>query len=204
MCIEYARTIGVSRFTRIIRETGVVPPFVWMESMPSPGAAQFHIQIGDEAVIARPGGRHLVGETMSWGWKDGRQVIFNMKSENCDFSRTLRVLILATGFYEFTEPADPRESHRDRHFFTMRDEEWFWIAGVAHHGRFAMLTTRPGPDIKPYHKRQLCLLPPAAGVDWLNLTLPQEDLLGSSPSGMLMVRTLHETAPVDHARYQFI
>jgi hypothetical protein len=54
MCIEYARTIGVSRFTRIIRETGVVPPFVWMESMPSPGSAQFHIQIGDEAVIARP------------------------------------------------------------------------------------------------------------------------------------------------------
>lgn len=201
MCIEYARTIGVGQFMRLVLETGAVPPIAWIDPSPSPGSAQFHIKIGDEAVIARLEGRHLIGQMMSWGWKDGRQIIFNMKAENCDFSPMMRVLILATGFYEYTEPAEPRIGRRDRHLFTMRGEEWFWIAGIAEHGRFAMLTTCPGPDIKPYHRRQLCVLPPSLGWDWLTLAVPQEDLLKSVPAGTLMVQTLHEAAPVDPERY---
>jgi hypothetical protein len=204
MCIEYARAMGMGQFVRLIGEMGGTPPFVWTELMPSPGSGQFHIQIGDEAMVARLEGQHLAGEMMSWGWKDGRQVIFNMKSENCECPQVLRILILATGFYEFVEPADPLDGHRDRHLFTMRDAEWFWIAGVTCQGRFAMLTTRSGPDVRPYRKRQPCLLAPSMGMDWLTLAKPQEELLASSPAGTLMMRTLHEMSPVGHTRYQFI
>jgi len=202
MSIEYARTISVSQFTGLIRETGVALPLVWTDSTSSPGSAQFHIQIGDEAVVAWLDNHHLAGEMMLWGWKDGRQIVFNMKSENCDFSQAQRVLILATGFYEYTEPSDFQTTRRDRHFFTMRGEDWFWILGVANQSRFAMLTARSGPDIKPYHKRQLCILPPAAGIDWLTLARPQEYLLGPSPTGTFMVRTLREAAPAETARHQ--
>lgn len=203
MCIEYARTIGMAQFDRLVNEAESGSPFEWTGLTPSPGSLQFHIQIGDEAAIARLESHRLAGEMMRWGWRDGRQVVFNMKGEGCDFSSALRVLILATGFYEYTEPADPHEG-RYRHFFTMRGEEWFWIAGIANHGRFAMLTVRPGPDIKPYHKRQLCLLPPSSGIDWLTLAQPQKDLLKPLPGGTLMVRTLREAAPLDHVHYRVI
>ena len=149
-------------------------------------------------MIARLERYHLAGEMMSWGWQDGRQVIFNLRSENCHFSEATRALILATGFYEYSEPTEVES--RERYLFTMRAEQWFWIAGVIREGRFSMLTTRPGPDVKPYHKRQPCLLPPMMGFDWLTSGRPQEELLRPSPKRTLMVRTAH----ADHTRYQFI
>lgn len=98
-------------------------------------------------------------------------------SEGRDFSKSDRVLIPATGFYEYTAPANKKVKLKDQHFFTLRGREWFWIAGIVKENCFAMLTTEPGPDIKPYHDRQICLLAPEAGMDWLRLSRPEKDLL---------------------------
>jgi putative SOS response-associated peptidase YedK len=53
---------------------------------------------------------------------------------------------------------------------------------------FTMLTTEPGPDIAPYHNRQIALLPPQQWDDWLRYKVPGRDLLRPLPAGALEVR----------------
>ncbi len=52
-------------------------------------------------------------------------------SEGRDFSKSERVLIPATGFYEYTAPGKAEDKTQDRHLFTLKGEDWFWIAGIA-------------------------------------------------------------------------
>ena len=53
-----------------------------------------------------------------------------------------------------------------------------------------LLTTAPGPDIAPYHDRQIVTFAPQAGMDWLTLSRPQRELLAPPPAGRLVARTL--------------
>ena len=53
---------------------------------------------------------------------------------------------------------------------------------------FTMLTTEPGPDVAPYHERQVAVLPRAAWIDWLDLARPEAALLRPLPTGSLHVR----------------
>ena len=57
---------------------------------------------------------------------------------------------------------------------------------------FTMLTTAPGPDIEPYHDRQVCVLGPDDWAAWLFLTRPEEELLRPLPAGSLSVETVRE------------
>jgi putative SOS response-associated peptidase YedK len=137
--------------------------------------------IGNQArnlLAFRLDGKHLAGNIVKCAWKTpiGKPV-FNFVSEGRDFSLTQRVLILATSFYEYTTPKVAMGKLKDQHQFTMRGEEWFWVAGIVKQGCFAMLTTAPGADVKPYHDRQICLLKPEAGMDWLSLSRPKSSCL---------------------------
>ena len=134
---------------------------------------------------------------MTWGWNTPRgKPVFNFVSEHRNFSDTERCLILATGFYEYTEPKRPKVKLKDQHFFTMRGQEWFWIAGIVKHDAFAMLTTAPGPDMEPYHDRQICVLSPAEGMHWLKLDKPHDAVLKVPPKGTLEVQTLRRDGAV--------
>ena len=42
-----------------------------------------------------------------------------------------------------------------------------------------MLTIEPGPDIAPFHARQIVVLPPERGMDWLTLSKPEADILNA-------------------------
>lgn len=53
-----------------------------------------------------------------------------------------------------------------------------------------MLTTEPGPDIAPYHNRQVVVLQPENWSAWLNLTKPEAELLQPLPAGSLGVETV--------------
>ena len=131
---------------------------------------------------------------MTWAWKGpGGKPVFNFKSEGRDFSKSDRLLILATGFYEYTAPANPKVKLKDQHFFQLAGQEWFWIAAVEKQGCFSMLTTSPGPDLKPYHDRQICVLEPKDGPAWLNLSVPEAQLLRPLPLGSLKVKTLRRS-----------
>jgi len=71
-----------------------------------------------------------------------------------------------------------------------KGHDWFWIAGIVKQDAFAMLTTAPGPDMNPYHDRQICVMEPEVGMHWLKLGVPETDILRAPPKGTLRVRTL--------------
>jgi putative SOS response-associated peptidase YedK len=125
-----------------------------------------------------------------WAWDQGKRPVYNFKSEGRDFSNSTRCLILATAFYEYTDPAPakPKIKLKDQHRFWMRGADFFWIAGVIKQGCFAMLTTEPGPDVKPYHNRQIVTLAAAAGMDWLTLDRSPAELLTPPPKRALAHR----------------
>jgi putative SOS response-associated peptidase YedK len=50
-----------------------------------------------------------------------------------------------------------------------------------------MLTTEPGPDVAPYHGRQVAVLTPDLWKPWLTHERPATELLGPAPAGTLNV-----------------
>lgn len=187
MCNDYAREIELGRVLKALKEMEHVPPFAWKGgATPNDIAPQPHVKISDKGFVATLDGKHFVGDMVKWAWKTpAGKPVFNFVSENRDFSQTQRVLILATSFYEYTTPIIAKGKLKDQHQFTMRGEEWFWVAGIVKQGCFAMLTADPGADVKPYHDRQICVLKPEAGMDWLRLSRPEAELLKPLPKGAL-------------------
>ncbi|MGQ3672045.1 SOS response-associated peptidase [Xanthobacter sp. TB0136] len=123
-----------------------------------------------------------------------RGPVFNFRSDGRDFSKTLRCLIPASGFFEFTGTKYPKTKHR----FALNDAPFMAIAGIwreakgNHPMAFAMLTTEPGPDVKPYHDRQIVVVRPEDWAAWIWLTKPQADLLKPLPAGSLSVETVRK------------
>jgi putative SOS response-associated peptidase YedK len=196
MCNDYAREIEAGRVIRLMKEMENLPPFSWTGGrIPNDAGPTPHIKITEKGLICRFDGSNLAGEMMTWAWKTPQgKPVFNFVSEKRDFSNFDRCLIVATGFYEYTAPKQAKTKLKDQHFFTLKGHEWFWIAGIVKQNAFAMLTTEPGPDIQPYHDRQVCVLPPEAGADWL--TKPETDLLKPFPKGRLTVKTLRRDGVV--------
>ncbi|HTV32415.1 MAG TPA: SOS response-associated peptidase [Methylocella sp.] len=157
--------------------------------------ARDDIKITDTAPIVRAiGGERGIGDLVQrrWSWlgQNGRPV-YNFRSEGREL-RTGRCLIIADGFYEFTDPADKRKKRKDKWLFTKKGEPWFCIAGIWQANKdvgeaFTMLTMAPGPDIAPYHDRQVALLDRADWVDWLDPSVPAHRLLKPLPQGSLAV-----------------
>ena len=52
---------------------------------------------------------------------------------------------------------------------------------------FTMLTMPPGPDIAPYHDRQIVILERDAWTDWLDPTVSAKSLIRPLPAGSLSV-----------------
>lgn len=126
------------------------------------------IRIGDQAPVVTAGDQGLQLQMMQWAWRSpqGRPV-FNFRSEGRDFADSRRCLIPADGFYEFTD-AEPGHKRKTKWLFTRPDGGWFWVAGVIRDDAFAMLTTEPGPDVAPYHNRQIVILPQDEASVWLD------------------------------------
>ncbi|HZS85474.1 MAG TPA: SOS response-associated peptidase [Stellaceae bacterium] len=153
------------------------------------------IKITDPAPIVRmvEGERNagdLVQRRWSWPGPQGRP-LYNFRSEGREFS-TGRCLIVADGFYEFTDPAEKAKKRKDKWLFTMAGEPWFCIAGIwrrhADVGEaFTMLTMEPGPDIVPFHDRQVAVLDRADWRNWLDPSVPARAVLKPLVAGSLAV-----------------
>ncbi|SMH29777.1 SOS response-associated peptidase [Mesorhizobium australicum] len=121
-----------------------------------------------------------------------RGPVFNYRSDGRNFSNSRRCLIPASGFFEFTGTKYPKAKHR----FTLNGAPFLAIAGIwreaqgNHAASFAMLTTEPGLDIKPYHDRQVVVLRPDDWKEWLHLTKPEAELLRPLSAGSLAVETV--------------
>lgn len=145
------------------------------------------VTIGDTAqiVVGDDDAAALISLPFSWKGPAGRPV-FNFRSEGRDFSQSRRCLVPVSGFFEFTDP-QPGQKRKTRWLFSLKGESWFWLAGLIKDGGFALLTTAPGPDIAPYHDRQVIVLPPDQGSGWLHLDRPEADILRPLAGGSLLV-----------------
>lgn len=143
------------------------------------------ITIGDTAVIVtgQEDAADLLSMPFSWKGPNGRPV-FNFRSDGRRFDGARRCLVPATSFFEFTDP-QPGQKRKTRWRFSVEGSCWFWIAGIVRDGGFALLTTPPGDDIAPYHDRQIIVLHPERGVEWLRLSRPEAELLRPLPKGSL-------------------
>jgi putative SOS response-associated peptidase YedK len=125
-----------------------------------------------------------------WSWPaPGGKPVFNMRSDGREVARD-RCLVLADSFYEFTAPSDPKQKRKDCWRFQPPGE--FAIAGLVRNDpnvgeAFTLLTVPPGPDIAPYHNRQIALLDPTHWRAWLDGSARSTELLQPSLAGNLSV-----------------
>jgi putative SOS response-associated peptidase YedK len=157
--------------------------------------AREDIRITDTAPIVRavqgePDQGDLVQRRWSWPGQNGKPV-YNFRSEGREFA-SARCLIVADGFYEFTEPEDTKKKRKDKWLFTKAGEPWFCIAGIWRTDKdvgeaFTMLTLPPGPDIAPYHDRQIAILDRKDWAAWLDVSVSAKAILKPLPAGSLAV-----------------
>jgi putative SOS response-associated peptidase YedK len=153
------------------------------------------IRITDPGAIVRaadgPRGQgELVQRRWSWPAPNGKPV-YNFRSEGREF-RSGRCLIVMDGFYEFTAPTEPGKKRKDKWLFKKRDEPWFCVAGIwrtdpSAGEAFTMLTVEPGPDVAPYHSRQIAVLSRADWADWLDHSISARSILKPLAAGSLEV-----------------
>ena len=192
MCNLYTQTKSVDEVARLFREIQL--PLHYPEGIPN--LQPKDICITDPAPIVRlaanPEQSELVVRRWSWPAPGGKPV-YNFRSEGRQFPGG-RCLIIADGFYEFTAHADPKQKRKERWLFTSVDGAMIGIAGLTRTvpqigEAFTMLTTEPGPDVAPYHSRQIVVLPPAQWRSWLDHSVPEGNLLKPAQGGSLKVQS---------------
>jgi len=156
------------------------------------------VRITDRAPIIRmsaseEGAAEMVQRRWSWPGPSGKPV-YNFRSDGREFGSG-RCLIVADGFYEFTAQADPKAKRKHKWLFTLKGEPWFGIAGLWRTNpdvgeAFTMLTAPPGPDVAPYHNRQIVVLPPSDFARWLDPAAPAAEVLRALPEGSLEVEQI--------------
>jgi putative SOS response-associated peptidase YedK len=153
------------------------------------------IKISDLAPVMRSAGNGIELAPIRFGFPPAGPrggPVFNFRSEGRHFDKSNRCLVPASAFFEFTGKTYPKAKHR----FTLNDAPFMAIAGLWREGKgnqppaFTMLTTAPGPDVAPYHNRQVAVLQPKNWRAWIELTIPEAELLKPLPAGSLTVETV--------------
>ncbi len=150
------------------------------------------VRITDRAPILRRAERlELVERRWSWPGPTGKPV-FNFRGEGRRFAPAERCVILTDGFYEFTAPEDSKAKKKDRWLFEWPGHAWFGIAGIVRQDpkvgeAFTMLTCPPGPDVAPYHNRQVVVLSPEQCLGWLDPAADAGAFVVPQPGGTLAV-----------------
>lgn len=188
MCNSYEQQVAYGDYRKAVEQQELETPS--SESAADLPQAE-DIKIGDVGPVLVAAGNGVELWPMKFGWPAPRPKagpVFNFKSDGRHFADSRRCLVILSGFYEFVGTKCPKAKYR----FTLKDSPVMGIAGLwseADDGSlsFTMLTTAPGPDIEPYHDRQVCVLAPKDWAAWLFLTRPEEDLLRPLPAGALEV-----------------
>jgi putative SOS response-associated peptidase YedK len=155
------------------------------------------IRINDTGPVMRAAGDGIELVPMTFSFppaRPGGAPVFNFRSEGRHFANSNRCLIPASAFFEFTGKKYPKAKHR----FALKGSPITAIAGLwreaqgNHPPTFTMLTTAPGPDVAPYHNRQVVVVRPEDWSAWLHLTKPEAEQLRPLPEGSLDVATVRE------------
>ena len=191
MCNLYRLHKGADAIRQLFADQGLQISFP--EGIPN--LQPTDIRITDPAPIVRmgrDGGLEMVVRRWSWPGPHGKPV-FNLRSEGRSFSN--RCLAIADGFYEFTAQTDPKVKRKHKWRFALRGAPLFAIAGLFRASpdvgeAFTMLTMPPGPDIAPYHNRQVAVLTPEDFAAWLDTSVPASEALKPLPVGSLEVEQI--------------
>ena len=189
MCNLYNQTRSIDEVAALFRSLQM--PLEFPEG--APNLPPTDIAITDPGPIVRADALdrfELVIRRWSWPGPNGKPV-YNFRSEGRQFSSG-RCLIVADGFYEFTAPADPKQKRKDRWRFADPAGGPIGIAGLVRTTAgigeaFTMLTVEPGPDVAPYHSRQVAVVPREAWRAWLDHSATERDVLLPLPAGSLAV-----------------
>jgi len=149
----------------------------------------------DPAPLVRAEAGVIRLEEVKWGFSPARPKaapVINFRSEGRTFGRG-RALAPASHFFEFTEPADRKQKRKDQWRFTATDSDLFAMAALWRPAQadwppsFTLLTREPGPDIAPYHNREIIILPQSLWRAWLTGESVEGDDLPPLPAGSLQV-----------------
>jgi len=194
MCNEAFRRIQIGALREDWGQTRI--PLVFPEGLPNV-ADQPSIRITDRAPIIRAaadGAAELVVRRWSWPGPGGRPV-YNYRSDGRRITSG-RCLIPVDGFFEFTDaepvPGAKRRQPKRKWAFTAAAGGWFCIAGLWRDAgevgeAWTMLTCPPGPDVAPYHARQVVVLGAEDWARWLDPAVPSDALCRPSPANTLKV-----------------
>jgi putative SOS response-associated peptidase YedK len=208
MCNEAARRIALGQIREDFAQLRI--PLRFPEGLPNLAPLE-SVRITDTTLILRGAADGAVeGSMRRWSWPgQGGRPVYNFRSEGRSLPAESRCLIPVDAFFEFTDPpADaPKRARKTRWRFSLApdafgapafDPPWFCIAGVrrreaslgegAAGEAFAMLTCDPGPDVAPYHRRQVVLPRRDQWAGWLDGSLPAADVCRPAPAGMLQVK----------------
>lgn len=192
MCNEYGNRIPYQRYIEEFSHLKL-PLSVQGNGPDLTPREEIHIRDTAPVIVAAAEGVELTERV--WAPRGpNKKPVFNFRSEKRSFAKSLRCLIPATHFVEFTTPADPKQKRKDKWRFTLAGAQWFCIAGIVRPDAidqspcFTMLTTQPGPDVAPYHDRQVVVLRPPDWSAWLNLSRPEAELLRPLEPGALEVK----------------
>lgn len=189
MCNDYRSRVDLQTIGQEFNQLRI--PLRFPEGMPN-FEPRDDIRITDRAPIIRWNGKEAELVQRRWSWPGPRgKPVYNFRSDGRAFGAG-RCLIVADGFYEFTTPREPRpDKRKDKWLFTVAGESWFCIAGLWRSSdvgeAFTMLTTPPGPDVAPYHNRQIGVPAKADWRAWLDGSGDAGDILNPCPEGMLRV-----------------
>ena len=152
------------------------------------------------AAAEAAGAAEMVTRRWSWPAPNGKPV-YNFRSDGRSIAAASRCLIPVDGFFEFTdpppspagEPVPKKKPPKSKWAFTLAGHDWFCIAGIWRTDpkvgeAWSMLTCPPGPDIAPYHDRQVVVLSLADCARWLDPEVPAAELCRPLPTGSLMVQ----------------
>jgi putative SOS response-associated peptidase YedK len=200
MCNDYRLEVDIASIMEDFEELEIAVEAP--EGMPNV-AAREDIKITDIApIVTRIEGASPVAALLNrrWSWPGSTgKPVYNYRAEGREFGSN-RCLILADGFYEFTKPEDLKQKRQNKWLFTMEDHDWFAIAGIwrkhpAAGEAFTMLTLDAGPDVAPYHHRQIIPLGRNQWADWLDPAIPAAEVLTVLPTGGLAVSQIHGAPP---------
>ena len=190
MCNLYAEKVPYQTFVEEFSQLKLPLVFPPPEAAPN---LQPHEEVRptDLARVVRPRGEGVELVELKWGFAPARPKagpVINFRSEGRRFGRG-RCLVPASHFFEFTGAKYPKTRWK----FTEAGHDWFCLAGLWRPAEgpwpdsFTLLTTAPGPDVAPYHDRQVVVVPREHWAAWLDPDADPAPLLQAGPAGSLRV-----------------
>ena len=190
MCNEYEQQVAWLSYCEMMQNLAWQIPADQTE-LDLPQAPSIRISDLGSAIVADGDAARLVRMRFSWDVPN-RGPMFNIRSDNPQLPKMTRALVPASAFFEFSGDKAPKSKHR----VTLNDAAFMAIAAAWRPAKgnlpasFAMVTVDPGPDLAPYHARQVVVLPPEEWKSWITEGTP--DLLRPLPGGSLTVKTIRK------------